>query len=82
MIIKTKIYGCLEKSNYFLSYSTFLAPKVYGGIYDKTQELTKVKGFKDNVYYSDLKSLLIKDSSLSLKQEKWIKSISEGNISA
>lgn len=60
--------------------AVFLAPKVYGGIIDNDQSITKVKGFKNEVEYSDLKSLLIKDTSLDLKQDKWFRSIEEGSI--
>ena len=58
------------KLEYIFDEATFLAPKVYGGI-TETGELTKVKGFKNEVSYSDLKSLLIKDSKLELNQDKW-----------
>lgn len=68
------------KLEYRFKECVFLAPKVYGGILENGSELTKVKGFKDNVKYSDLKALLIKDSSLDLKQEKWFRSIEEGTI--
>ncbi len=60
--------------------AVFLAPKVYGGLGLKGP-VTKVKGFKNPVTYNNLKSLLLKDSKLELNQEKWFKSISEGNIS-
>jgi hypothetical protein len=60
--------------------AVFLCPKVYGGILDNGSEMTKVKGFKNDVKYSDLKSLLIKDSSLELNQELWFKSVKEGTI--
>jgi DNA polymerase type B, organellar and viral len=60
--------------------AVFLAPKVYGGIIDNEKSITKVKGFKNEVEYSELKSLLIKDTSLELKQDKWFSSIKEGTI--
>lgn len=37
-----------------------LAPKVYGGILSNNKEFTKVKGFKESIPFSDLKSLLKK----------------------
>jgi hypothetical protein len=58
----------------------FLGPKVYGGISENGIELTKVKGYKDHLKYSDLKTLLVKDKSLELIHEKWFRNISEGNI--
>jgi hypothetical protein len=68
------------KLEYRFKECVFLAPKVYGGILFDGSEITKVKGFKDNVKYSDLKALLIKDSSLDLDQELWFRSIEEGTI--
>lgn len=77
------------------SEAIFIAPKVYGGIFEGSlNELTKVKGFKNemtdemtkeddkifNVKYLDLKKLLIKDSKLELNQEKWTRSIGNGHI--
>ncbi len=42
--------------------------------------ITKIKGFKNKLDYYDLKTLLIKDKSLSLPQEKWFKDIENANI--
>lgn len=58
-----------------------LAPKVYGGILSNNKEFTKVKGFKESIPFSDLKSLLKKDSMLTLTQNKWFKFINKGSIS-
>jgi hypothetical protein len=63
----------------------FLAPKVYGGILQNStsknlKEIVKIKGFKNLIKFKDLKSLLIKDSFLKLKQEKWFRSLSKGEI--
>ena len=69
------------KLEYTFKEAVFLAPKVYGGILLDGKELTKVKGFKNNLIYPDLLSLLDKNSKLELNQDKWFKSISEGNIS-
>ena len=44
-------------------------------------EITKVKGFKNHIKYKQLKSLLSKNKSLLLDQEKWFKSTGKGNIS-
>jgi hypothetical protein len=72
------------KLEYNFIEGTFLAPKVYGGLYSENNQLnsiTKVKGFKNKIDYYELKSLLNENSSLSLNQEKWFKNFSEGNIS-
>ena len=61
--------------------ATFLSPKVYGGINLDNTSFTKVKGFKEALPYSDLKSLLIKDSHLDLNHDKWFKNLAEGSIS-
>ena len=70
----------LFKLEYRFKECVFLAPKVYGGILENGNEITKVKGYKDNVKYSDLKALLIKDESLELMQDKWFRSIKDGSI--
>jgi len=73
----------LMKLEYNFIEATFLAPKVYGGLYfdnGQLKSITKVKGFKDKLDYYDLKSLLNKDKSLSLPQDKWFKDLSLGNI--
>ena len=65
--------------------AVFLAPKVYGGITEEGEEITKVKGYKNKVSFKDLKTLLtFQDQTimtLPLKQEKWFKSIERGTIS-
>jgi hypothetical protein len=69
------------KLEYIFKKAVFLAPKVYGVLLDNGNELTKVKGFKDKVSFSDLSTLLTKDSNLKLNQSKWYKSIIDSNIS-
>jgi hypothetical protein len=72
------------KLEYNFIEGTFLAPKVYGGLYldnNLIKSITKIKGFKNKIDYLELKSLLNKDKSLSLHQEKWFKDLSLGNIS-
>jgi len=64
----------------------FLAPKVYGGIISNgltkaTTEISKIKGYKNQVSFKDLKKLLIKNENLELVQDKWFKNVIEGNIS-
>jgi hypothetical protein len=62
----------------------FLAPKVYGYITESGQEVIKVKGLTKNIVktikVNDLEALLIKDSSKEFNQEKWLKSITQGEI--
>lgn len=60
--------------------AVFVAPKVYGGITDSGEEITKVKGFKNTISFSNLEKLLYKNSSMELNQEKWFKNINEGSI--
>jgi hypothetical protein len=57
--------------------SVYIAPKVYGGIgekgssYDKEiYELVKAKGYKNRILFTEVKSLLNKDSVLELNQNK------------
>nr|YP_009690175.1 hypothetical protein PPIT_000072 [Porodaedalea pini]QEG56955.1 hypothetical protein PPIT_000072 [Porodaedalea pini] len=44
------------------------------------KEIVKVKGVKDTIQYSDLKSLLVKDSSFAINQEKWYREINSSQI--
>jgi hypothetical protein len=67
--------------------SVYLAPKVYGGVgvkYSDSEkevyEYVKAKGYKNTLTYDQLKSLLIKDSELKVKQEKWYKNYGGGEI--
>jgi len=57
----------------------YLAPKVYGGI-TPFDEYVKVKGLKNPVSFNQLKLLLNKDTNLEIKQDKWYRNISDGNI--
>jgi hypothetical protein len=72
------------KLEYIVEKAVFLAPKVYALITDDGTEIIKVKGLKHNVIsklqFSDLESLLIQDSSREFNQEKWFKSIINGQI--
>src|ERR1700743_3102809 len=54
---------------------TFIAPKVYGGIDINDNEFTKVKGYKNNLPYSELKSLLNLDNVIKLEHSKFNKYI-------
>ena len=62
----------------------FLAPKVYGGFYidedGTSKEISKIKGFKNQVNLNSLKSLLNKNETLHLNNEKWFRDLYEGHI--
>jgi len=61
--------------------SLFLLPKVYGGIIkDSDLEFTKVKGFKDQVEFSDLKKILFKNKELELSQNIWRRDMLKSEI--
>jgi hypothetical protein len=68
------------KLEYVFNEGVFIAPKVYGGITNSNQEITKIKGYKNSVSYSSLRTLLQKDSSLTLRHDKLFKSIQDGQI--
>jgi hypothetical protein len=59
------------KLEHIFKEAVFLAPKVYGGLTD-TYEYVKAKGAKKKnvISFSDLKTLLNKDSKLRIYQEK------------
>uniref|UniRef100_P22374 Probable DNA polymerase n=1 Tax=Ascobolus immersus TaxID=5191 RepID=DPOM_ASCIM len=54
----------LMKHEYTFKEAVFVAPKVYGGLFDKPYknkvEIVKVKGLKEPIQYSDLKDVYIK----------------------
>jgi hypothetical protein len=70
----------LWKLENIIKEAVFIAPKVYGYIDIEGNEIVKCKGFKENISFNDLKSLLIKDNKLELNQEKWFKSLENSNI--
>ncbi len=45
-----------------------------------TYEYVRIKGLKNPIAYENLKTLLQKDSSLEIKQEKWYSDVSNGNF--
>jgi len=73
------------KIEHVINRAVFLAPKVYGFINEKGEEIVKVKGItKDtitDVHVSDLESLLFLDSAKEFTQEKWFNKTMEGEIS-
>nr|QWO71389.1 DNA polymerase [Termitomyces sp. T123] len=70
------------KLEHIFQKAVYLAPKVYGGIDTKNNEIIKIKGYKNsNVKFTELENLLFKDNKLLLYQEKWYKDLSNSNIS-
>lgn len=63
----------------------FLAPKLYGLVSNDDDRVTlKIKGLKkerfNELSFNSLEELLYKNSMLEVNQEKWYKSLGEGNI--
>jgi len=63
----------------------FLAPKVYGLVYENGEQIIKCRGLtKDSMEeftIETLENLLFKNSYSEFKQDKWYRSILHGNIS-
>jgi hypothetical protein len=72
------------KLEHEISEAVFLAPKVYGFITSDGSEVIKIKGIAkeqvSKITLADLKKLLVKETSMYITQEKWYKSIFEGDI--
>ena len=72
------------KLEHIIKRAVFLAPKVYGLLDVDGSEIIKVKGVGydkiSELNLADLESLLFKDSSKELIQEKWFKKVIEGEI--
>jgi hypothetical protein len=58
----------------------FLAPKVYGGITKEGKEIIKIKGLKNPINFDKLTPLLEFNKELEIKQDKWHRDFSMGNI--
>lgn len=69
----------LFKLEHIFEKAVFLSPKVYGGI-NKDYESVKVKGFKNPISFKLLLTLLDKNNSLLLNQEKWMRNYEKGSI--
>lgn len=50
----------------------FIAPKTYGLIDHKGNEIVKVKGFSGSISYEQFKQLLNENTKLILQHEKWV----------
>lgn len=72
--------GQMKTENIFKE-AVFLCPKVYGGITLNDEEHIKIKGVKSPIPYSELKTLLKKDTKLEINQEKWYRDFSNAKIS-
>lgn len=70
------------KLEYIFKEAVFLGPKIYAGITDNNEYISKVKGFKNakSIVFNDFKSLLNKDKSLNLQHNKWYKFIDKSKI--
>jgi hypothetical protein len=71
------------KLEYIFKDCVFLGPKIYAGITeDGRRYICKIKGYKNakSIPLEDMKSLLRKDSNLTLSHNKWFRSLAEGNI--
>lgn len=69
------------KLEYNIAKGVFLAPKVYSIINDLGKVVTKVKGLKDpNIPFDLFESLLYKNSSTLIKNEKWFRSLTSADI--
>ena len=69
------------KLEYIFKDCVFICPKVYGGITENNEEITKIKGFKNAIDFNQMKSLLKINENIQLNQDKWYKSLSKGEIS-
>ena len=56
-----------------------MCPRVYAGLSDSS-ETVKIKGVKSPLEYNKLKSLLIKNSKLTVNQDKWYRNFNKGLI--
>jgi hypothetical protein len=73
------------KLEHTIKKAIFLAPKVYGLLTLENKQIIKVKGvtFKTikEININDLEDLLLENSELEFKQNKWFKKVLDGNIS-
>lgn len=68
------------KLEYKIKEGVFLSPKVYSLVLEDNTEVTKIKGSKKKLAFSELYSLLKKDHSLELNQVKWFRNKLDSNI--
>src|ERR1700721_2170316 len=71
------------KLEYVFTDCVFLGAKIYAGITtDGGRYICKIKVYKDakSISLGDMKSLLRKDSNLTVSHNKWFRNLEEGNI--
>jgi DNA polymerase elongation subunit (family B) len=80
-LVNPTLLGKFKLENIYKE-AIFLAPKVYGGITLDGNEIIKVKGLKYNkdLTFDNFKSLLIKDTSLTLEQNKLFTRLGDNSI--
>jgi hypothetical protein len=81
-LVSDKVLGKL-KLEHIAKKAIFLAPKLYSLLTENNNVIYKCKGLNHDVKLSlnDFESLLSKNYSLIKSQDKWFKSLSNGNIS-
>lgn len=81
-LVNEKTLGKMKLEN-IIDKAIFLAPKVYYLLTKDSTIIYKVKGLSHEVELNleDFNNLLIKQSFLKKYQTKWLKNLSEGNIS-
>ena len=77
-LIGTKL-GQLKLEN-AIKFGYFIAPKVYGLVNDKLENIVKVKGLKSDISFYELNVILYKNSTITKYQEKWYRRWDEGKI--
>ena len=65
---------------YIIKLGYFVAPKVYSFIDYKFNNVVKIKGFKNSLFFYELNFVLYKDTVLKRTHEKWYRNWTEGNI--
>ena len=74
-----KKLGQLKLEN-TIKIANFIAPKVYGLVNNKYDNIVKVKGLNSNILFYELNMILYKNSSITKYQEKWYRKWDEGKI--
>lgn len=69
------------KLEYKIDKGVFLCPKVYGLKLEDGREIIKVKGSTVLPTFAQLESILDNKEALSLKQQRWTKNFSTGQVS-
>lgn len=75
-----KLEGVAVDAVYLALPSFARGPKVYSLIMEDGSQICKIKGSKKSLSHELMKSLLIKGSEQSIPQERWKRSLSDGQI--